>query len=84
MTTLLATHEHWGHAGGGWFFLFPLAWILVLFLIFGVLRRTLWRRDHHRFQSASGRSLLAERYARGEIDEQDYRQRLAVLDSIKS
>lgn len=83
MTTLLATHEHWGHAGGGWF-LFPLVWILILFLIFGVLRRSFWRRNHHRFHSASGRSVLAERYARGEIDEQEYRQRLAVLDNTKS
>ena len=62
----------------------PLVWILVLFLSFGVLRRTFWRRDQHRFHAASGRSVLAERYARGEIDEQEYRQRLAVLNNPKS
>ena len=80
MTTLLATHEHWGYPGG-WWLLAPLAWFLFFFLFFGVLRGFFWRRNRHHFQASSGRSILADRYARGEIDEQEYRQRLAVLNT---
>ncbi|HCT78300.1 MAG TPA: hypothetical protein DGT23_17330 [Micromonosporaceae bacterium] len=81
MTTLLAHDPTWSH--GGWFF-FPLFWILGFFLIIGLLRGLFWRRHrHHRYNyhSGSARSVLAERYARGEIDEQEYRQRLAVLNT---
>ncbi len=59
--------------------LFPIAWLLVFFLLF----RFLWwpRRWHgHREQPAdAGRRILAERYARGEIDLDEYRRRLADL-----
>ncbi|MGH8911129.1 MAG: SHOCT domain-containing protein [Acidimicrobiia bacterium] len=67
---LLATH----HFGGLWFPIFPLFFIglwIVVFLVFG--RR--WRHSERR----SGESMLAERYARGEIDETEYRQRRDVL-----
>ena len=82
MTTLLA-HDYYGHAGGWWFFA-PLLWIGFFILFFGVLRgffwRRHWRRHGHSYHSSSARTVLAERYARGEIDETEYRQRLSVLD----
>jgi putative membrane protein len=67
--------------GGGfspWFLLFPLFWILVIGLFIFVARRT-WRRNHEWATARGGESVLRERYARGEIDESEYRQRLRVL-----
>lgn len=76
--------QHWqggpGHAGPGFgpgpFFLFPLVFfgvIVVLFLVFGVARRGHWRAR------SDARSVLADRFARGEIDAEDYRARLSEL-----
>ncbi|MET0467377.1 MAG: SHOCT domain-containing protein [Aeromicrobium sp.] len=78
MSTDLFASDHWDGPGPWWPFI-PLFWIafflLVLFLL-GVVgrRRHGWRRG-----SFAGESRLAERYAAGEIDETEYRQRLAVL-----
>jgi putative membrane protein len=65
----------WGHAGGGLWFLFPLLWLAVIAGLFFLFRRRSWRYG----RSASGADVLAERYARGEITEEEYRQRLRVL-----
>jgi putative membrane protein len=53
-------------------FLFPLFFLLVLLVV-----ARPWRR--RRWHAMSGLSVLAERYARGEIDEQEYRARRQVL-----
>jgi putative membrane protein len=66
-------------AGSGWgggpaFLFFPLVWIVVLagaFVLFG-RRRDGW-------QNHPAEELLAERYAKGEISADEYRQRLSVL-----
>ncbi|MBA2311349.1 MAG: SHOCT domain-containing protein [Actinobacteria bacterium] len=75
---LLAEHGHeWGAAGWLWP-IFPLLWvglIVTAFFFFG--RRMRRGMHHHPFHS--GESVLAERYARGEVTEQEYRERLAVL-----
>jgi len=71
----------WGYGGpGAWFLLFPLFWILVigLFIFLGPRR---WRRNNQWHQSQGAESVLRERYARGEIDETEYRARLEVLRS---
>jgi len=66
---------HWsGWGGGPWFLIFPLFWIVVLFTAFWLFRR---RGPWHRTSSAD--DVLAERYARGEITAEEYRQRLGVL-----
>jgi putative membrane protein len=39
----------------------------------------MWRRNHEWATARGGESVLRERYARGEIDETEYRQRLEVL-----
>ncbi|MCI0142477.1 SHOCT domain-containing protein [Arthrobacter bambusae] len=69
--------------GGGFvfwpfFLLIPLFWILVIgfFIFFG---RRMWRRNHYWAATQGAESVLRERYARGEIDETEYRQRLEVL-----
>lgn len=69
----------WGPGyGHGWFFLFPLFWILLIGFFIFFSRRMYW---HHRVQGdpTSAEGVLRERYARGEIDETEYRQRLEVL-----
>ncbi|WP_345048302.1 SHOCT domain-containing protein [Arthrobacter methylotrophus] len=60
------------------FLLIPLFWILVIgfFILFG---RQMWRRKHDWAATQGAESVLRERYARGEIDETEYRQRLEVL-----
>jgi putative membrane protein len=63
-----------GFGGGPWFLFFPLFWIAVFVGAF-----FLFRRRHDRWAIHSGESVLAERYARGEISADEYRQRLNVL-----
>ncbi|MCX2747578.1 MULTISPECIES: SHOCT domain-containing protein [unclassified Arthrobacter] len=60
------------------FLLIPLFWFLVIgfFIFFG---RRMWRRNHYWAATQGAESVLRERYARGEIDETEYRQRLEVL-----
>ncbi|WP_284751904.1 SHOCT domain-containing protein [Arthrobacter sp. efr-133-R2A-120] len=67
-----------GFAFWPFFLLIPLFWILVIgfFIFFG---RRMWRRNHYWAATQGAESVLRERYARGEIDETEYRQRLEVL-----
>jgi putative membrane protein len=82
--------------GGFWFFLIPLFWILLivaLFAIFGRRRRAWmhggygphaqygWQGWQHAQAAGSAESVLAQRYANGDIDEKEYRARLEVLRS---
>jgi putative membrane protein len=75
MAAEMATHGGWGP--GGWWPIFPLLWVVLWgVLIFGVFRfarRGGWHRGH------SVEDILAERYARGEISVEEYRERLSVL-----
>ena len=71
-----------GPHGFYWFPLIPLFffgfWVLVLF----VVRPWAWRRRGYGpgwSPSGSAEAVLAERYARGEVDETEYRARLEVL-----
>ena len=78
---LLARGGEWGP--GPWWPIFPLFWILfwgvALFALFRFRRaRGPW---HH---ARSGESVLDERYARGEITEDEYRERQSVLRSSGS
>ncbi|CAN5630838.1 hypothetical protein BH20ACT23_BH20ACT23_01670 [soil metagenome] len=73
---VLANSGGWGP--GGWWVVFPLFWLLLWGgLIFAFIRgRRNWGRSH---QGQSAQDVLAERYARGEIAEEEYRERLSVL-----
>jgi putative membrane protein len=76
MLTALAATTAWH---GGFFpfpFVFPFfffAVFIVLFLVFGVFRRGHWRA------LSDARSVLADRFARGEISAEEYRSRLSEL-----
>ena len=76
MTALLvATHHGDGSPAWPWFPLIPLFFVaLWVSLFFVAFRRRCWAGPRR-----SGESVLGERYARGEIDEAEYRVRLAVL-----
>jgi len=77
-TSLIATHaDEWGHGPGPWA-LIPLTFFLVWLgvIAFAVLR---FRRGGAPWARHSGQSVLAERYARGEISDEEYRLRRDVL-----
>lgn len=75
MTALLVATHHWDGPVWPWFPLIPLFFVaLWVSLFFFVFRRRCWAGPWR-----SGESVLGERYARGEIDETEYRARLAVL-----
>jgi putative membrane protein len=68
------------HWHGVWFFpLFWIGWIVIFVFLFG--GRWFWWRRYRDMEhgSGSGKGVLAERYARGEIDESEYQRRLEVL-----
>jgi putative membrane protein len=62
----------------GFFPFFPLIWILVIFLLF-FLCRNRWSRNAHWHNEKSAEEVLRERFAQGEIEEDDYKKRLDVL-----
>lgn len=74
----------WGP--GWWFLLIPLFWIAVFAVLFAIFGRR-WRRaaengygPHGRLSPArQAEATLAERFARGDIDETEYRARLEVI-----
>ncbi|MFC0681809.1 SHOCT domain-containing protein [Lysobacter korlensis] len=77
---------HWNGPGGfGWLWLLvPLFWITVFVLLFAFLGRR-WRRGGGPWQMhGSPEQTLGDRYAKGEIDEQEYRARLEVLRANRS
>jgi putative membrane protein len=72
LVSMMATWS--GHDGGPWFLIFPLLWIVLI-----VVAVVLWRGRSDRGGSRTAEAVLAERYARGEIPEEEYRERLTVL-----
>ncbi len=75
LSTVAAAGPHW-HGGGFPFPLVPLFFFLVLLaaaVAFGVLRRGSWRAR------SDARAVLADRFARGDIDADEYRSRLSEL-----
>jgi putative membrane protein len=77
VTILADNNDHWD-GPGAWWPVFPLLWFLVVAGIVTAVVVTGRRRA--RFGGVrSGEARLAERFADGEITEQEYRERLAVL-----
>ncbi|MDP9067372.1 MAG: hypothetical protein M3N53_03350 [Actinomycetota bacterium] len=76
---ILADHLHHDHSG--WWPIFPLLWLAFFFGIIFLIRRRGgcgsggWRR---------GEAVLAERYARGEISEQELDERREILRKRRS
>ncbi len=78
----------WGHGMGGWGYLLmtvtTLLFLALVIIAIVALVRYLTRGERRlvdRMTSPvpAAEQLLAERFARGEIDEQEYRRRLEVL-----
>ncbi len=73
------------HYGFGWIFplFFMLFWVAFWVFIVSFLWRGWHRWGHERWHHWGGNSsaegLLADRFARGEIDEEEYNKRLEVL-----
>ena len=78
LMTLAAHDPGYYHGPGPWWPIFPIFWLLafIAVAIFFATRRRRWSDCG----PSSGRSRLADRFAAGEIDENEYRSRLAVLD----
>lgn len=70
--------DHWDRPG--WWPIFPILWLLVIAGIITLVAINARRRALHSGTRA-GERRLAERYADGEIDEDEYRARRTVLRS---
>jgi putative membrane protein len=81
MSTLAASPGPWrdGHHGGGLWWIFPLFWGLFWVALVTSGFYLLRRRMALRGPRAGAEAVLAERFARGEVSEDEYRERLAVL-----
>jgi putative membrane protein len=75
---LASQAREFGAAGGWWWPIFPLLWFALIagaLFFFG----SRMRRGAQQYPFQSGEAVLAERYARGEVTEEEYRERLEVL-----
>jgi putative membrane protein len=87
VTAATAATDHWAGGPGGWWWIFPIFWFGFLFCVFGTFAffgRRRWRYLHGYAGQRSGEARLAERYASGEIDEQEYQRRLFTLRRMGS
>ncbi len=75
-----AVQGAWGHAwstgGWGWFPGVLLCWVVVTALVAYLVTRIVRHSPPH---SRSARDILAERFARGEMDAEEYEDRLSHL-----
>ncbi|WP_415952968.1 SHOCT domain-containing protein [Streptomyces sp. KLOTTS4A1] len=82
----MQTLAHFGDGGPGpWALLFPLVWAAVVIGVLTLLRRSGWRggrRGSWRAgpDASSPFTVLGNRFASGEIDEDEYWRRLTVLE----
>ena len=65
----------WG-MGFGWVFMIVF-WVL---LILGIVALIKWSTGSSGTQSKTAREVLQERYARGEIDQQEYQEKMRDLE----
>lgn len=79
ITTLAITADHWDGDGPPAFWpIFPILWFLLI--VGGATLLILWRRG--RWEASprrTGEARLAEMFAAGEINDEDYRTRRDVL-----
>lgn len=89
LATTLADHYH--HDDGWWWAFGTLRLLLVGLIVFLIVRFVVMRRRHrgvyggppwHHLHGGvpTAHHVLAERYAKGEIDAGEYRERLATLN----
>jgi putative membrane protein len=80
--SFLALHDRNWDGPGAWWPIFPILWLLVIAVIV-VLCVRFGRRHRAYAGTRAGEARLAERFAAGEINEQEYRERRAVLKEDK-
>ena len=81
MITLLTSSADWHHRG--WFLLWPLVPLFWVVAFFVVVRVFFWRGRRGpwaAYGAPDPRAILADRYARGEIGLEEYRERLGHLE----
>ncbi|MEU9206391.1 SHOCT domain-containing protein [Streptomyces sp. NPDC048415] len=90
----MQTLANWDGGPGPWILFFPLIWAAVVIGVVTVLRRTVGRGRRGPWGATGGFgpvgdsrptgdspiAVLGRRFASGEIDEDEYRRRLSVLD----
>jgi putative membrane protein len=69
-------HGPWHGGGPGWWLVFPILFWVVVLSVVGYL---IYRGSPRRSARSAAEHTLAERYARGEISEEELKQRRAVL-----
>lgn len=74
LTLLASGGGDWDHA---WWPVFPLLWGAAIVAIVWFVTRRRWPRERDGQERA--RDILAERFARGELTGDEYRERLAQL-----
>lgn len=75
----------WGWAAGGggpWWILFPLLWIVLIGTVIWLVARDRGRRPDSASPGQRATEILATRFARGEIDSEEYRQRLDEIREL--
>ncbi len=80
LDTITLAHRDWGDHGG-WWVIFPIFWFLFITTVVTLFIVNARRRGRLSGQRAGERK-LAERYAAGEIDDQEYKSRLATLKEL--
>lgn len=83
--TTVAAHSPGYYDGPGPFWpIFPIFWLLCLLAVIAVVVAFQRRRWARCADTSTGLDRLAERFAAGEIDEDEYRVKRAVLDEKRS
>ena len=73
----------WSDGWGGWWFVMPVLavafWVAVIWVVVNLLRSPPGPTAAGGAHPAGPEEILAQRYARGEIDDDEYRRRLDTL-----
>lgn len=67
-------HDGWWHMGGMWFF-----WIVVIVVLIFLIRWLAVSPQRTEAPRESAIDILKQRYARGEIDKEEYERKLSDL-----
>lgn len=86
MLSSFAQSDNWDHmngGGGGWMWLWGLAMLLlIIVLLVWLIRSSIGLGGHRppvRDPADRAREILAERYAKGELSTEEYRERIGEL-----
>jgi putative membrane protein len=77
LTTLVASSDDWDHHH--WWPIWPLLWLVVIVAAVWIFKRGRWDGRGPQTGAERARGILAERFARGEITGEEYRERLEQL-----